>query len=352
MTHTVAVVTRNHQLVALLRCYLPPDERLEVFSRVETLGKAVQKAPPNFLLVDYHFPGLTTDSPTLFSVPIYFITDHSEDKKKCKPSSILFCIPDDFPFLCRSIADSERLAVVSSVLAGTSPAIKKVRRSLVEAMNSNLPVLLSGPSGTGKTLCARLIHEGSERKEGPFFPVNMLSLPEALVESELFGVCEGAYTDAKERDGYFAAAKDGTLFLDEIGDIPKTVQGKLLYAVENGLYRSVGSDREKACKSRLIFATNANLILKVKKGLFREDLFYRLLPQVIHLPALSERRQDIPALAGLFLKESGKRLSPSAQTLVETLEWRGNVRELKNCLMKAASSSHGSVIDARDIRQF
>lgn len=352
MTNNVAVVTRNHQLVALLRCYLPPDEKLEVFSRVETLGKVVQKAPPNFLLVDYHFPGLTDDSPALFSVPVYFVTIHSEDKKNCNPSSILFCIPEDVPYLCSSIADSERLKMVSSVLAGTSPAIKKVRKSLVEAMNSDLPVLLTGPSGTGKTLCARLIHDGSDRKTSPFFPVNMLSVPEALIESELFGVSTGAYTDAKEREGYFAAAKDGTIFLDEIGDIPKPVQGKLLYTVENRLYRSVGSDTEKLCRARLVFATNVNLLLKVKKGQFREDLFYRLKSQVVYLPPLSERREDISALCALFLKDTGKHLSPSAQALVETLEWRGNVRELKNCLMNAASSSQGDVIDALDIKQF
>jgi len=352
MAHSVAVLSNNHQLLATLRSYLYPDWNLEVFSRLDYLERAIIDSPPDILLADFHFPFSVRSFLSSLLIPVYFITIHPEDKKHLHPEDVLFVIPEEIPFLHQKVVYQEKMNELSSIFVGNSQAIKDLRRDIIHAMDSDSPVLLTGPSGTGKTMAARFIHQGSKRSKGPFYSLNMLSLAQGLIESELFGSVEGAFTDARRRPGYIASAEGGSLFLDEIGDVILPVQGKILYVVENGTFQSVGSEQEKKCNARLMFATNADLRVKVKKGQFREDLYYRLLPQIIHFPSLNQRRDDIPHLASYFLRKSGKHLSPGAQKLVETLEWRGNVRQLKNCLLKAAEKASSALIDAREIKQF
>ncbi len=225
-------------------------------------------------------------------------------------------------------------------IIGNSPAIRHIFEALRHISPTNATVLVTGESGTGKELVAHAVHNNSHRKRGPFVTLNCTTLPEGLLESELFGHEKGAFTGAiATRKGRFEFADGGTLFLDEIGEISPATQAKLLRVIEERKITRIGSNETIDVDVRLIAATNRNLEKMVGEGLFRDDLFYRLKVVSIHMPPLREHAEDIPLLVDAFLKdlneEYGKKIESiesEALSALEDYHWLGNVRELRNCL--------------------
>ena len=238
-------------------------------------------------------------------------------------------------------------------LIGRSKAMQDVYRMITRVLRNDLSVLVTGESGTGKELVAEAIHQLGSRRTGPFVAVNMAAIPHDLLESELFGHERGAFTGAvSQQIGKFEQANGGTLFLDEIGDMPAEAQTRLLRALQSGRIRRVGGKQEIGVDVRIVAATNRDLIPMITDGLFREDLYYRLNVVPIHLPPLRERREDVGSLVKHFLGEAvaeglpSRRISPQALSLLETNEWRGNVRELRNVVFRLALMARDETIDA------
>jgi DNA-binding NtrC family response regulator len=228
-------------------------------------------------------------------------------------------------------------------LIGTSSALQSVFRLIEKVSVTNVNILIQGESGTGKELVARAIHHHSPRASKPFVAINCGALPETLLESELFGHTKGAFTDAKtDKKGLFRSVEGGTLFLDEIGEIPVSLQVKLLRALQEHEVTPVGSSLPVKFDARIIAATNRILEEEVAKGNFREDLFYRLNVLELYLPPLRERREDIPLLAKHFAqkiareqKAAEKPISKEAMNALVNYNWQGNIRELQNALERA-----------------
>ncbi len=211
---------------------------------------------------------------------------------------------------------------------------------------SGCPVLLLGPSGSGKEILAQLIHKMSKRDQGPLISLNCSALTESLVESELFGHVKGSYTGAaSRRKGAFMAANNGTLFLDEIGDLPLSLQPKLLRAIERGEAKPVGADMPLKTNARIISATHQDLHDKAQCGQFREDLYYRLNVLAIRVPALKERMEDFEPLLQSFAREASAVFSPEAAQTLKNCQWPGNIRELKNTVIRAKAMFASEVID-------
>lgn len=242
-------------------------------------------------------------------------------------------------------------------MVGTSPAMQRVFETIRTVAETDATVLITGESGTGKELVARAIHQRSQRAEKNFVPVNCPTLPEHILEAELFGYVKGAYTDAKQdKQGLFQEAHGGTLFLDEIGDLPLNLQTKLLRVLQEREIKPLGSPKSLKVDVRVLASTNRNLKEKMAQKIFREDLYYRLNVISLNLPPLRERPEDIPLLAAHFLKkyaaEYGKRGLSFGPGLVEELgrlDWPGNVRELENTVRRAVILSRGSVITTADL---
>ncbi len=227
-------------------------------------------------------------------------------------------------------------------IVGTSPAIRRVFDAIRMVAPTDVTVLIRGESGTGKELVARAIHELSDRRNRPFVAVNCPAVPEHILESELFGYKKGAFTHAvQDRKGLFQEAQGGTIFLDEIGDIPMSIQTKLLRVLQEKEIKPLGDTRTVKVDVRVIASTNQDLERKIKDGTFREDLFYRLNGVPIFVPPLRDRREDIPLLAEFFRKKYTEKfkkgvntISPEAMRLLMDREWKGNVRELENTVMR------------------
>jgi len=237
-------------------------------------------------------------------------------------------------------------------IIGSSPPMQAVYRLVAQCAPTNSTVLLTGESGTGKELIARAIHYNSLRKDKPFIAVDCNSLSENLLESELFGHVKGAFTGAvANKKGMFEVAGSGSLFLDEIGNFSLAIQAKLLRVLQEREFRAVGDTRTQTANFRLITATNRDLSAMVVAGTFRDDLYYRINIFPIHVPALRDRRDDIPALAYHFLKtfsaELGKKvtdISEGAMSALTNYSWPGNVRELENVIQRAAILTSDTVI--------
>ena len=229
------------------------------------------------------------------------------------------------------------------------PATERVIHLACQVARADVPVLISGPNGTGKERIAEIIQANSSVRNGPFVVLNCGAIPSELIEAELFGADAGAYTGAsKAREGKFEAADGGTLFLDEIGNLPLAGQMKLLRVLETGRFERLGSNRERQVKVRVVSATNADLPAMIKAGTFREDLFYRLNVIELRLPPLAARPMDILPLAMHFLGPE-KQLHPDAQAALLAHPWPGNVRELKNVMMRAGLLATGDAIKVADL---
>jgi DNA-binding NtrC family response regulator len=234
-------------------------------------------------------------------------------------------------------------------LVWADPATERVLSLACQVARADVPILITGPNGTGKERIAEIIQANSMVREGPFVVLNCGALPSELIEAELFGADAGAYTGAsKAREGKFEAADGGTLFLDEIGNLPLAGQMKLLRVLETGRFERLGSNRERQVKVRVISATNADLSAMIRAGTFREDLYYRLNVIELKLPALAARPGDILPLAHGFLPR-GKTLHPGAEAALLAHHWPGNVRELKNVMARANLLAQGDVIKAADL---
>jgi two-component system, NtrC family, response regulator PilR len=241
-------------------------------------------------------------------------------------------------------------------LVGKSASIQKLRAMVEKVAATPSSVLVTGESGTGKEVVARAVHRLSPRAEEPFVVVNCGALPEALMESELFGHEKGAFTGAiAAKPGLFRAAHGGTLFLDEIGELPPPLQVKLLRTLQEKAVRPVGGEKELSVDVRVLAATNKNLEVEVKEGRFRQDLFYRLNVIRVHTPSLRERPEDIPVLASHFLERQsalmGQRraLSPAALKSLLSQDFPGNVRELENLIERGATLASGEFIEPADL---
>jgi two-component system response regulator AtoC len=242
-------------------------------------------------------------------------------------------------------------------ILGNSGPVLKVLNMIQKVEKSNIMVLVTGQSGTGKELVARAIHYNSPRAKKPFVTVNMGAIPEDLIESELFGHEKGAFTDARDRRiGKFEEAMEGTVFLDEIGEMDMMLQTKLLRVLQEKEVTRIGSNKAIKLDVRVIAATNRNLVNEVKEGRFREDLFYRLQGFLIHLPPLFERGDDVVLLSKSFLSDFCKEnrmpnisLSKDAVAFLMDYKWPGNVRELKAVIERAAIMSENNTITPSDL---
>jgi two-component system response regulator HydG len=242
-------------------------------------------------------------------------------------------------------------------VVGNSPAMHKVMDQLRNLAPTETTVLVLGESGTGKELVARALHQNSPRKSKPFVPLNISALPESILESELFGHEQGAFTGAAaKRIGKFEYANGGTLFLDEVGEMPMGTQIKLLRVLEDRKITRLGSNEERTVNVRLVAATNANLKEMMEQGGFRRDLYYRLSVVTIALPPLRERREDIPLLIEHFLKEFSQRsgretqgVSRAARRALTAYDWPGNIRQLRNAIEGMFALDTDGLLDVDDL---
>ena len=244
-------------------------------------------------------------------------------------------------------------------MIGESKAIQEIKEMIEKVSATDARVLVTGPNGTGKELVAHWIHQKSERSKGPMIEVNCAAIPGELIESELFGHVKGAFTSAnKDRAGKFEAANGGTIFLDEIGDMSLSAQAKVLRALQENKIQRVGSDKDIKVNVRVIAATNKNLKKEIADNKFREDLYHRLAVILIKVPALNDRREDIPLLVSYFAKRISKEqgspekvFSKKAIELLQKYDWTGNIRELRNVVERLIILG-GSEVSEADVKLF
>lgn len=332
----------------------------ESYASADLMLQRLEFEQPAVVVSDIRMPG--TDGMALLSrlqqlapeLPVIIMTAHSD-----LDSAVNAFKRGAFEYLPKPFDINEAVALISRALdhakakkpkaqpaapaalteiIGEAPAMQEVFRAIGRLSRSSISVLINGQSGTGKELVAHALHKHSPRSEQPFIALNMAAIPRDLIESELFGHEKGAFTGAANlRKGRFEQADGGTLFLDEIGDMPLDVQTRLLRVLADGQFYRVGGHQEVNVDVRIIAATHQNLELLVAEGKFREDLYHRLNVIRIHIPALKDRKQDIPKLAQHFLQQAAKELNVEVKSLAtETekylaqLDWPGNVRQLEN----------------------
>jgi two-component system response regulator PilR (NtrC family) len=295
-------------------------------------------------------------------VPVAVITAHGNME-----NAVTALKAGAFDYLSKPVSLEQLRALVKSALKmpqsgpsgdkpllGHSAAMQKVRDLIQRVARSQAPVHISGESGSGKELAARLIVQSGSRHDQPFIAVNCGAIPDNLMEAEFFGYKKGAFTGAdKERDGFFQAAHDGTLFLDEVADLPLPMQVKLLRAIQEKRVRKVGATGEDAVDVRIISATHSDLGEQVRRGEFRQDLYYRLSVIPIQMPSLRESREDIPEIALKILEhlrgDEDVHFSANALRALQGYSFPGNVRELENIIERAFALCSGSVIDENDL---
>jgi len=347
------------------------------FDRADGVIEQLQHSEPDAILTDIRMPGM--DGLTLLKalseswsyIPVIIMTAHTDLDSAVsayeggafeylpKP----FDIDDAVSLVQRASAKKNETASHASSksdlpeIIGEAPSMQEVFRAIGRLSKSNINVLITGESGTGKELVALSLHRHSPRSNNPFIAINTAAIPKDLLESELFGHEKGSFTGAQaQRKGRFEQADGGTLFLDEIGDMPAELQTRLLRVLSDGVFYKVGGHTPIKVDVRIIAATHQNLEARVKQGLFREDLYHRLNVIRIHLPALRERREDIPALLRLFLQRATeelgmgpKKLLPEVENYLSTLDWPGNVRQLENTCHWLAVMTSGQTIHLSDL---
>lgn len=346
------------------------------FDSAEAMLAAFKNSQPDCVITDIRMPGidglelvhrLHADKPTL---PVIVMTAHSDlesavqayDKGAFEYLPKPFDIDEVTETIARALASvattskTQHSALQENAIIGESAAMQEVFRAIGRLARSNISVLITGASGTGKERVAQALHQHSPRKDAPFVALNMAAIPKDLIESELFGHAKGAFTGAtSNRMGRFQQADSGTLFLDEIGDMPAETQTRLLRVLAENSFYPVGATEPVQANVRIVAATHQNLENLVAKGEFREDLFHRLNVIRIQLPDLSERREDIPMLADHFLTLAAneidverKSLSESAKLKMRSLPWPGNVRQLENCCRWMTVMAPGHEINEHD----
>ncbi len=383
--HTILVVDDEPNYLIVL-AELLRDEEYEVFTADSATAALpiVRDTDLDLVLSDMKMPGM--DGIAFMkkikefnkNLPVILITAYAEVEKAVEAMHL-----GAFTYLAKPFSNDQLLASIRKAIEhyGLVREIKRLRseispRSGFEGMIGKNPsmlsvyqliekvapapssVLITGESGTGKELVARAIHNLSPRREAPFISVNCAALSHTLLESELFGHEKGAFTDAiSMRKGRFELADGGTLFLDEIGEMPASLQAKLLRVLQERAFERVGGNTTLTIDVRILTATNREIKDEVDKGNFREDLYYRLNVIHIHLPPLRERVDDIPALVTHFLQKNAGRLgkeqitiSPEALRLLVTLPWEGNIRELENTIERAAILCADDRIEAEDVQ--
>ena len=244
-------------------------------------------------------------------------------------------------------------------IIGESEEIKKIKDLITKVAPSGARVMITGANGTGKELVARALHDNSDRAKNPFVEVNCAAIPSELIESELFGHVKGAFTSAiKDKKGKFEISSGGTLFLDEIGDMSASAQAKVLRALQENVIQRVGSEKDIKVNCRVVAATNKDLKKEISEGNFREDLYHRLAVILIHVPALNDRRNDIPLLVDHFLSmicsNQGipkKMVTPEGMKALQKINWTGNIRELRNIIERLIILC-GMTIDEKDVELF
>ncbi|GIU13069.1 nitrogen regulation protein NR(I) [Shewanella sp. c952] len=350
------------------------------FAAAESLWDALEMAEPKVIVSDIRMPG--TDGLTLLErlqshyphIPVIIMTAHSD-----LDSAVSAYQAGAFEYLPKPFDIDEAISLVERAIThaneqnscntaaepviatpeiiGEAPAMQEVFRAIGRLSRSSISVLINGQSGTGKELVASALHKHSPRKDKSFIAINMAAIPKDLIESELFGHEKGAFTGAGSvRQGRFEQANGGTLFLDEIGDMPLDVQTRLLRVLADGQFYRVGGHSPVQVDVRIIAATHQNLELLVQQGEFREDLFHRLNVIRVHLPPLSQRREDIAQLARHFLAIAAKEIDVEPKTLTKetanklaTLPWPGNVRQLENTCRWLTVMASGQEILPQDL---
>ena len=349
------------------------------FSNARDLLAALEQDSPQVLVSDIRMPGgsgldlLAKVKEKLPGLPVIIMTAYSDlDSAVAAFQGGAFeYLPKPFDLsravelIRRAQEESQREAVAEEAAAqvpemlGQAPAMQDVFRAIGRLSQSNVTVLITGESGSGKELVARALHKHSPRADGPFVAINTAAIPKDLLESELFGHERGAFTGAQAtRRGRFEQADGGTLFLDEIGDMPLDLQTRLLRVLSDGQFYRVGGHSPLRANVRVIAATHQNLEERVRQGVFREDLFHRLNVIRLRLPPLRERREDIPVLARYFLQRSAnelgiepKRLSDAALARLTSFEFPGNVRQLENVCHWLSVMAPAQVVEAKDLPQ-
>ncbi|MEY4978275.1 MAG: nitrogen regulation protein [Pseudomonadota bacterium] len=362
---------------ALLRENLPTRSFTNPQDVLAALADAGEHEGPQVLVSDIRMPGgsgldlLEKVKKKLPGLPVIIMTAFSDLDSAVsafqggafeylpKP----FDLPKAVELIRRAVDESlreevaeERLTAAPEML-GQAPAMQDVFRAIGRLSQSNVTVLITGESGSGKELVARALHKHSPRSNGPFVAINTAAIPKDLLESELFGHERGAFTGAQTmRRGRFEQADGGTLFLDEIGDMPFDLQTRLLRVLSDGHFYRVGGHSAVKAQVRVIAATHQNLEQRVKEGVFREDLFHRLNVIRLRLPALRERREDIPMLTRFFLQQSAlqlgvepKRISEAALRLLSQFDFPGNVRQLENVCHWLTVMAPAQVIEQKDL---
>jgi two-component system response regulator PilR (NtrC family) len=331
------------------------DVRMPGATGVDLLKFTKEISPNSFFLLITGVPTVETAIAAINSgADRYVIKDHElvdQLRRAVKEVAESLKWKKEAGYLRREL---RRLTGLDNII-GQSPKMRAIFDLIQTIAPQTSRVLITGESGTGKELVARAIHENSLRAQAPFITINCGAFPETLLESELFGYMKGAFTGANEnRQGLFQAAHGGTLFMDEIGNMSLTMQVKLYRVLQEGKVRPIGSTEETDVDVRIIAATNKEFEKEIAEGRFREDLYYRLSVIPIQLPALRERREDIPLLARHFLERFRKSmekpvegLSPEAVRRLEAYDWPGNVRELENTMERAVALETGGEISLR-----
>ncbi len=362
----------------LQRALQQADLNVETFENAQDALAVLSKEQPDVVITDIRMPGM--DGLTLMNrfkqdypdIPIIITTAHSDldSAVSAYEGGAFEYLPKPFDVndavaltrrACehyqRSHATPEPTAESVPEIVGEAPAMQEVFRAIGRLSHSNITVLINGESGTGKELVAKALHRHSPRAKQPFIALNMAAIPKDLLESELFGHEKGAFTGAQgQRQGRFEQANKGTLFLDEIGDMPAELQTRLLRVLSDGEFYRVGGRSAVKVDVRIIAATHQNLERLVKEGRFREDLFHRLNVIRIYIPALRERREDIPALMRKFLEQAAaeltvdaKILHPKVEQWLKDQEWPGNVRQLENLSRWLTVMASGREIQILDL---
>src|SRR5256884_527113 len=331
------------------------DIRMPGEDGVSFLKFAKEIAPDSFFVLMTALPALDTAIAALNSgADRYVIKDHNhidQLRRAVQEVSESLRWKKEAGYLRREL---RRLTGLDNII-GQGPKMHAIFDLIQTVAPQSSRVLITGESGTGKELVARAIHENSARSQAPFITINCGAFPETLLESELFGYMKGSFTGAnKNRPGLFQAAHGGTLFMDEIGNMSLTMQVKLYRVLQEGKVRPIGSTAESDVDVRIIAATNKDFEKEIAEGRFREDLYYRLSVIPIQVPALRERREDIPLLARHFLERFRKTMekpidaiSPEAMSKLEAYDWPGNVRELENTMERAVALETGKEISVR-----